>query len=74
MSKTNIVNFLIIYEGSADVFEPKQRAHSPLLAAGNASKLKTDYIPYGEDSTLALRRGASKKPIIQGACGSTSSP
>jgi hypothetical protein len=27
--------------------EPKQRAHSPLLAAGLASKLKTDYIPYG---------------------------
>ncbi len=27
--------------------EPKQRAHSPLLATGNASELKTDAIPYG---------------------------
>gem|GEM_PF-2809043 len=27
--------------------EPKQQAHSPLLAAGLASKLKTDYIPCG---------------------------
>jgi hypothetical protein len=30
-----------------------------LLAAGLASKLKTDDIPYGEDSPSALRRGAS---------------
>jgi len=28
-------------------------------AAGLASKLKTDDIPYGEDSPTALRRGAS---------------
>ncbi len=28
-------------------FEPKQRAHSPLLAAGLASELKTDTIPCG---------------------------
>jgi hypothetical protein len=40
-------------------FEPKQRAHSPLLAARLASELKTDYIPYGEDSPTALLRGAS---------------
>jgi len=29
------------------ILEPKQRAHSSLLAAGLASKLKIDTIPYG---------------------------
>ena len=30
--------------------EPRQRAHSPSLAAGLASELKIDIHPYGEDS------------------------
>jgi len=34
-------------------FEPKQRAHSPLLAAGLASELKTDIIPYGRRFPVA---------------------
>ena len=28
-------------------FEPRQRAHSPLLAAGLASEQEIDYHPYG---------------------------
>ena len=34
-------------------FEPKQRALTSLLAAGVASKLKTDYIPYGRRFPVA---------------------
>ena len=34
-------------------FEPKQRAHSPLLAAGLASELKIDAIPYGRRFPVA---------------------
>jgi len=33
--------------------EPKQRAHSSLLAAGSASKLKIDAIPYGRRFPVA---------------------
>ncbi len=36
-------------------FEPRKRAHSPSLAAGNASELEIDLHPYGEDS---LRQAA----------------
>jgi len=32
------------------MFEPKQRAHSSLLAAGLASELEIDAIPYGWSS------------------------
>jgi len=42
--------------------EPKQRAHSPLLAAGLASKLKTDYIPCGRRFPVRSAAG-SFKPI-----------
>ena len=42
---------------NASVFPPKVRHGG--LAAGLASKLKTDDIPYGEDFPPALRRGAS---------------
>ena len=40
--------------------EPKQRAHSPLLAAGLASKLKTDYIPYGRRFPARSAAGSFK--------------
>jgi hypothetical protein len=35
------------------LLEPKQRAHSPLLAAGLASELKIDTIPYGRRFPVA---------------------
>jgi len=41
------------------VLEPKQ--HSPLLAAGLASKLKTDYIPYGRRFPGRSATGSFKK-------------
>jgi len=50
------------------VIEPKQRAHPPLLAAGDASKLKTDYIPYGRrfharSAAGSFKSGSSKNRI-----------
>jgi hypothetical protein len=52
--------WIFMCEANGYMVEPKQRAHSPLLAAGLASKLKTDYIFLTvEDSPSALRRGAS---------------
>jgi len=50
------------------VIEPKQRAHSPLLAAGLASKLKTDYIPYGRrfharSAAGSFKSGSAKNRI-----------
>ncbi len=41
------------YKDSHNRVEPKQRAHSPLLAAGLASELKTDSIPYGRRLSAA---------------------
>ena len=35
------------------LIEPKQRAHSPLLATGLASELKIDAIPYGRRFSVA---------------------
>jgi len=35
------------------MIEPKQRAHSSLLAAGLASELKIDAIPYGRRFPVA---------------------
>ena len=45
------------------VFEPKQRTRPPQLAAGLASELKTDFIPYGRRFPVMLAAG-SFNPLI----------
>jgi len=46
-----------------NILEPKQRAHSPLLGAELASKLKTDYIPYGRRFPVRSAAGSFKLPF-----------
>ncbi|MBU1183087.1 MAG: four helix bundle protein [Proteobacteria bacterium] len=41
--------------------EPKQRAHSSLLAAGLVSELKTDNSPHGRRFPRCLRWGSSNR-------------
>jgi hypothetical protein len=51
-------NPIVAYNLSLDnciAFEPKQRAHSTLLAAGLASELTIDTIPYGRRFPVACR-------------------
>jgi len=47
----------------AGIIEPQQRAHSPWLAAGNASESKFDRIPYGRCEALPYGR------TFPAACG-----
>jgi len=48
MGKPRIKNYDKVVPVVIDfLIEPKQRVHSPLLATGLASKLKTDAIPCG---------------------------
>jgi hypothetical protein len=53
--------FILYFHGTIDIVEPKQLAHSPLLAAGLASKLKTDYIPYGRRLPVRSATGSFKR-------------
>ncbi len=62
LDRGGVIVWGIVPTGS-ETFEPKQLAHSPLLAAGLASKLKTDYIPYGRRFPDRSAAGSFKKRI-----------
>jgi len=47
-------------------FEPRQRSHSPPLAAGNASELEIEFHPYDEGSPR-LAAGRVQKTVFDSA-------